>query len=80
MHLHPASMHSFNKRGLSAVRPEMSATRGWDGDGSSATEVRKAGVDTYEEEASEEREEAQALNSGPPGPSAPGPRNHGSMT
>lgn len=74
MVLHPAAMHSVRRRGLSAVLPEMRATRGCAGSGRSPTEVPN--VVPYFAAVSS----AQALNSGPPGPSAPGPRNHGSMT
>ena len=70
---HLAAMHSVNKRGLSAVRPEISAQRGCLGSGRSPIEVPKAvpylAVDSS----------AHSLNSGPPGPEAPPPRNQGSM-
>ncbi len=72
--LHPALMHSFNKRGLSAVRPEMSATHGRDGVGRSDMEETKDVP--YLDALSLDHD----ANSGPPGPVAPGPRNQPSTT
>lgn len=67
-------MHSVNNFGLSAVRPLINATRGCLGSGNSETDDAKivpwVEVDPL----------AQSLNSGPPGPDDPAPRNHGSMT
>jgi hypothetical protein len=60
--LHPALMHLVNKRGLSAVRPEMSATRGRDGMGRSNTEETKDVP--YLDVLSSDHD----ANSGPPGP------------
>ena len=72
--LHPALMHSVNKRGLSAVRPEMSTTRGWDGKGRSNTEETKDVL--YLDALSLDHD----ANLGPPGPVALGPRNQPSTT
>ncbi len=72
--LHPALMHSVNKRGLLAVRPEMSATRGRDGTGRSDTEETKD-VPYLDALFSD-----HDVNSGPPRPVAPGPRNQPSTT
>merc|ERR1719203_93505 len=72
--LHWAATHSVNSFGLSAVRPEMSAQRGCLGSGRSPREVPK--LVPYLAVASL----AHSPNSGPPGPAAPPPRNHGSMT
>ena len=71
--MQPASMTSRSRRGLSAVRPEMSAIRGPSGFGTSATDLQKA---TPFGPVSA----AQAANVAPGGESAPGPRNHGSTT
>jgi len=66
-------MHSVNKRGLSAVRPLINAHRGCLGSGISPMDVPNT-VPYFDVESS-----AHSLNSGPPGPDAPPPRNHGSM-
>jgi hypothetical protein len=67
--LHPALMHSVNKRGLLAVRPEISATHGRDGTGRSDTEETKDVP--YLDALSLDHD----ANSGPPGPVALGPRS-----
>lgn len=74
IHLHFALIHSVNNFGLSAVRPLINATRGCCGSGNSATDEAK--IVPWVEVVSV----AQELNSGPPGPVEPGPRNQGSMT
>lgn len=66
-------MHSPNSLGLSAVLPEMRATRGLSAGGRSSTEERKVVL------CSDLMVSAHSLNSGPPGEVAPGPRNQGSM-
>ncbi len=72
--LHPALIHSVNKWGLSAVRPEMSSTHGRDGAGRSDTEETKDVP--YLDALSSDHD----ANLCPPGPVAPGPRNQPSMT
>ena len=67
-------MHSPNNLGLSAVLPEMSATRGLlSAGGRSSTEERKVVL------CPDLIFSAHSLNSGPPGEVEPGPRNQGSM-
>ena len=70
---HLASIHSLNNFGLSAVRPLINAHRGCWGSGKSLTAVPNV-VPYLEVE-----ESAHSLNSGPPGPVDPPPRNHGSI-
>ena len=73
--VHLAPMHSVNKRGLSAVRPDINAHRGCFGSGNSDTDVPN--TVPYLVAASSLHD----LNSDPPGPDMPADqRNHGSMT
>ena len=67
-------MASLNKRGLSAVRPEMSARRGAAGGGRSVRDV--ANLTPY----SDSHSAWHFLKSSPSGPLPPGPMNHGSTT
>ncbi len=67
-------MASLRRRGLSAVRPEMRARRGAAGGGRSDREV--ANLTPY----SDSHSAWHFLKSSPPGPSPPGPMNHGSTT
>jgi hypothetical protein len=72
--LHPALMHSVNKRGLLVIHRKMSATCGWDGAGRSDTEEAKDVP--YLDALSLDHD----ANLGPPGPVVPGPRNQPSTT
>lgn len=66
-------MHSVNNFGLSAVLPEMRAQRGCLGSGKSLMDVPKTVPFLAFDDS------AHSLNSDPPGPVDPAPRNHGSM-